>query len=185
MPTTYQKQAKLKLITTLISVVVVAGIVVVIDHLQAKSSSAASSLVRASSNNAPTTQSPTSSSTGLGTTQAQTNSSNSVNSSTGTSSSGYKDGTFIASSSYYVPHGNENIQVSLTINSGVITNVSIQNSEGDHTSARYQEDFNAVYKNYVVGKKISGLQLSVVSGASDTTQGFNDALSQITSKAQA
>jgi uncharacterized protein with FMN-binding domain len=101
------------------------------------------------------------------------------------STSGYRDGTFSATSSYYVPHSNETINVSLTLQNGVISNAAIINSEGDDQSARYQQDFATVYKSYVVGKKISDLQIGVIAGASDTSQGFNDALSQIASKAKA
>ena len=119
-------------------------------------------------------------------TTAPTTTTNTGSSSTATTANGtYKDGTYTASSSYFVPHSNESIAVSVTLKGGVVTDVSVQNSEGDGESAAYQEDFTASYKSHVVGKKISGLQLSVIAGASDTTQGFNDALSQINSKAQA
>jgi hypothetical protein len=42
-----------------------------------------------------------------------------------------------------------------------------------------------VYKSHVVGKNISGLKLGALAGASDTADAFNQAISQITSKAQA
>jgi len=106
-------------------------------------------------------------------------------SSTSSASSNYKDGTYTATSTYEVPHGDEEIEVNLTLSGGTITNVSVQNSEYDYDSARYQEDFAAEYKQYVVGKKIDGLQLNYIAGASDTTEGFNDALSKIASQAQA
>lgn len=102
-----------------------------------------------------------------------------------TTSTTYKDGTYSASSSYYVPHGSEDIKVTITVKSGVITDSAIVNSESDRESAAYQEDFASEYKSYVVGKNIDGLQLSYVAGASDTTQGFNDALSNIRTQAQA
>lgn len=109
----------------------------------------------------------------------------STSSSTSSSSSSYKDGTYSATSDYYVPHGSESIKVTLTISNGTITNSSIQNSEYDGESAQYQEAFAGEYKSYVVGKPISSLQLNYVAGASDTTQGFDDALQQIKTKAQA
>lgn len=90
--------------------------------------------------------------------------------------SNYKDGTYSASSDYYVPHGSESIKVTLTISNGTVTDSSIQNSEYDNESAQFQQGFAAEYKSSVVGKPISSLQLDYVAGASDTTQGFNDAL---------
>ena len=183
MLTTYQRQAKMKLITTVLTLVVIAGVMVLADHLKAKTAALATITTSTSTpaaSTSTTTTAPTTSTT-------STSSAASTTSPTTTSSStsGFKDGTYNASSSYYVPHGNENIQVSLTISNGVVTKASVQNSEGDPTSAQYQESFAAEYKSAVVGKKISGLQLSVIGGASDTTQGFNDALSQISSKAAA
>ena len=79
----------------------------------------------------------------------------------------------------------ESIQVNLTLKNGVVTDVSIQNSESDRESAAYQQDFASAYKSYVVGKQISGLRLGNVAGASDTTQGFDDAVSKIATQAQA
>ncbi|TAH34830.1 hypothetical protein EYC59_02845 [Candidatus Saccharibacteria bacterium] len=170
----YSPQARTKLITAVVAVLVVAGSVLVIDHL--KSEAAESSPVS-------TTSQTMSNATSSGTTSTGTTSSGSTNS---TASSGtYKDGTYTASSDYYVPHGYENIAVSVTLKSGVISNVSITNSEGDRESAGFQEEFASAYKSYVVGKSIDGLQLGIVSGASDTTQGFNAALDKIASQAQA
>lgn len=105
--------------------------------------------------------------------------------STASSSSGYKDGTYTAKSDYYVPHGTEEIQVSLTIKNGIVTDSSVQNSEGNRESALYQQAFTSSYKSYVTGKNISDLNLSYVAGASDTTQGFDDAVAQIQTQAKA
>jgi uncharacterized protein with FMN-binding domain len=178
--TTHQQHAKTKLVATIATILVIAGVVVFVDHFKAKDSTAASSLTQTTASTEPTTASPT---TTDSTTEATDSSSPSTTTTANTSN--YKDGTYTATSNYYVPHGNESIQVSVTLKDGVVTNSSVENSEGDHDSARYQEDFAAAYKSYVVGKKISGLQLNIISGASDTTEGFNDALSQIVSKAQA
>lgn len=98
--------------------------------------------------------------------------------------SSYKDGTYSASSSYYVPHGQESIQVTLTLKNGVVTDSSVTNSETNYESASYQEGFAQEYKSYVIGKNIKDVQLSYVAGASDTTNGFNDAVNSIMSQAQ-
>ncbi len=97
----------------------------------------------------------------------------------------YKDGTYTASAEYYVPHSAEQIDVTVTIKDGVVASSSVQNSESNPESAQFQQDFAAQYKTYVVGKSIRGLKLGGVAGASDTSQGFNEALQQIASKAAA
>ena len=96
----------------------------------------------------------------------------------------YKDGTYTATSEYSVPRSFESIKVSLTISGGIVTDSSISNSEGDRESAHYQERFASAYKSYVVGKKVSDIHLSYIAGASDTTDGFNEALTQIRQQAQ-
>lgn len=176
----YTRQSTRKLVATIVTIIVVAGIVVFADHLKS-SASTGNSVASTSSQTTPSSGTAGSSSS----TSGSTGSSSSSSASSGSSTSGYKDGTYTASSSYYVPHGNESIQVSVTISNGVITSSSVTNSEGDPTSAYFQQDFASSYKSYVVGQKIADLQLGVIAGASDTTQGFNDALSQIQSQAQA
>lgn len=174
---TYEQHSKKKLVAIILSLVVIAGFVVFADHVKAKTAAAAGTLAQSSSSAPSSTPSMS----------ASTDSTTATNTSSpaASSTSSYKDGTYSASSSYYVPHGNESIQVSLTLKDGVITSSSIRNSEGDPESAQYQQDFASSYKSYVVGKKISGLQLGILAGASDTTQGFDNALSQIASEAQA
>lgn len=178
MQPTYEKQSKTKLTATIVAVIVIAGIIILADHLKSSDNDAAP-LTTTSASSGTALNSATSTGTSAG------NSSSGSTSTTASSSAGYKDGTYSASSSYYVPHGYEQIQVSLTVKSGVITASSITNSESDPESARFQENFASSYKSYVVGQKLSSLQLGVISGASDTTQGFNDALSKIASEAQA
>jgi uncharacterized protein with FMN-binding domain len=176
---TYEQHSRRKLIATVLAVVVIAGIVILADHLKSKRAEGTSL--------ASTTQSQTSTTpaTSMSTSSSNTTSSSDSSSTSTTSSSSYKDGSYSASSSYFVPHGDESIKVSVTLKSGTISDVSIVNSEGDPESAAYQQSFASSYKSFVVGQKISSLQLSVIAGASDTTQAFADALSQIASKAQA
>lgn len=165
---TYEQKSKVKLVTTVIAVLVIAGVVLLADHLKSQdaSTNTLSSTTTTTSNNSTDTASTGSTSTAT---------------STGT----VKDGTYSATSSYSVPHGTEQIQVSVTLKDGIITDSSIQNSESDFDSRQYQEGFTAEYKVKVVGKKISGLHVGVIAGASDTTEGFNKALSVIASKAEA
>ena len=102
-----------------------------------------------------------------------------------TNSSGYTNGTYTATASYRTPGSGESIKVSLTLQKGVVTSATVANSGNDRESARYQNNFAAAFKQYVVGKSISSLSLSRVSGASLTTAGFDSAIAQIKSEASA
>jgi hypothetical protein len=102
-----------------------------------------------------------------------------------TNSSGYKDGTFSAIAQYYVPGGYESIQVDLTLKNGIVSDSNIVNSENNNQSAMYQQSFASAYRSSVVGKNISDIHLSYVAGASDTTKGFDDAVTKIASDAKA
>jgi len=99
--------------------------------------------------------------------------------------SSYKDGTYTARANYFVPHGYESISVTLSVKNGVVADSSIQNSESDPESARFQEDFASQYKSYVVGKNIADLHVPYLAGASDTAQGFDNAVLKIQNQAQA
>jgi uncharacterized protein with FMN-binding domain len=96
----------------------------------------------------------------------------------------YKDGTYKATGDYVSPGGNQEITVSVTVKDGVITDTSAQNGASDTESKEHQEDFIDNYKSQVVGKKLSEVSLSRVSGSSLTSQGFNDAIQQIRDQAE-
>ena len=91
----------------------------------------------------------------------------------------YKDGTYKATGDYVSPGGSQEITVSVTVENGIITDTSAQNGANDTESKEHQGDFIAGYKSKVVGKKLSEVSLSRVSGSSLTSQGFNDAIQQI------
>src|SRR5262249_9705084 len=141
---TYERHGKTKLVTTIVAVLVVAGIVLLADHIKAQSKNEQSTPTQ----NAAMTSPPSSSGDGSSTPSGSTGTSGSGSSS---SSGEFKDGAYEASSEYFVPHSNENIDVNLTLQNGVVTDVSIQNSENDPTSAVFQEDFTSSYKSAVVG----------------------------------
>jgi len=94
----------------------------------------------------------------------------------------YKDGTYSANGEYFV-EGKEVIGVSLTVQNDIITDVSVTPQARDKTSKGYQLMFVDNFKSQVIGKKIADLKLGKVSGASLTTQGFNNAVSIIKSQA--
>lgn len=163
----YRQQSKLKLASTVISIAFVAGLVGLANAIRPATTTSAFKAT-------PTSQM----STGRKEPVANNNSGQA-------SSSGYKDGSYTATSYYYVPHSQEGIQVNLQLSNGIIKDVSVRNTESDPVSASYQEGFASSYKSYVVGQKIDQLNLGTISGASDTTQGFDDAINQIISRAQA
>lgn len=170
----YEQHARTKLIAIVVSIIVIAGVIMLADHLKSKTPALATTSGQTSQ---PTAQTNTTSTTNMPTATPPSTS-------PGTGSS-YSDGSYSATSDYYVPHGDEEIRVNLTLQNGVVTAASIQNSESNRDSAMFQEDFASEYKQFVIGKKISSLNLSNIAGASDTTQAFNEAVSQIASKAQA
>lgn len=97
----------------------------------------------------------------------------------------YKDGTYTATGSYISPGGADQIAVTVTLKDDIITTASVTPMPGDNTSAHYQGIFAANYKQYVVGKDITMLDVHKVSGSSLTSQGFNDAITQIEAQAKA
>lgn len=98
-------------------------------------------------------------------------------------SSVYKDGTYTANGTYMSPGGQDTVSVKVTLANDVITSTSITTVVADGTSKRYIDEFASGYKQYVVGKNISSVRLTKVSGSSLTSTGFNNALATI--KAQA
>lgn len=158
-----QSNVKKKIITgTIIGLVVIALLGAIVAAEAKKNNSAA------------TTQVPTSS--------VNSDANNNSSSSAGTS---FKDGSYSASSTYYVPHGSESIKVTLTVKNNVVTDSKIENSEDDPESAQYQEEFASEYKSDVVGKNLGSVNLSFIAGASDTTEGFNQAVQDIANQAKA
>ncbi len=97
----------------------------------------------------------------------------------------YKNGTYSATGSYMSPGGQDQVAVTLTLLNDIVTSVSVTPQAGDRTSQRYINKFLSGYQQYVVGKDISTLNLSRVSGSSLTPIGFNNALSQIRAQAKA
>ncbi|HEV7453842.1 MAG TPA: hypothetical protein VGO07_01135 [Candidatus Saccharimonadales bacterium] len=98
--------------------------------------------------------------------------------------SAYKDGNYTATGAYDTPDGTEMITVSVTLSGGTIEAANVSQQPISRDAREYQDAFASGYKIYVVGKDITTIQLSRVSGSSLTPQGFNDALEQIKTKAQ-
>jgi uncharacterized protein with FMN-binding domain len=106
--------------------------------------------------------------------------------STTTTTSSYKDGTYSATASYYVPHGYTNsITAKVTVKNGVITDVNTTNDYQDRESSSYVSSFESAVKTAVVGKKIDGSFSGRIGGASLTGSAFLDTIDSIISQAKA
>ena len=156
-----------KAIITFLAVVIIAVIVVAAVAASPKKNS---SDVSSSSSTSPA---------------ATTSGSSPSTSTTNSSDTSFKDGSYTATGSYESPGGNESITVHVTLQNDVITATSANSGAQDPEASEYQGMFISGYKSLVVGKDISSVQLSRVSGSSLTSQGFNEAISQIENQARA
>lgn len=91
--------------------------------------------------------------------------------------------TYSASVLYSVPRSSNSITVTVGVTDGVISSVSTENSYTDHESGRYISRFESDLQTDAVGQSLSTYSPSRIGGASLTTQGFSDALSQIRTEA--
>jgi outer membrane biosynthesis protein TonB len=82
---------------------------------------------------------------------------------------------------YHVPDENtESITVNVSIKSGIISDVSFSSDPTNPTSAEFYQSFVGQFsKSALVGKKLAGVSLSRVGGASLTTAAFNRALAEM------
>lgn len=99
------------------------------------------------------------------------------------SSGTYSDGTYTASAGYRAPSGTESITVELTIADGTVTAVNVSQQATDREAQEFQARFASGVSSAVVGKELSGLSVSRVSGSSLTSNGFNAALEDIRAQA--
>lgn len=91
----------------------------------------------------------------------------------------YKDGTYNANGNYVSPEGQESIGVTLTLQNDVIVKADAVAQAHDKNSKAFQAMFIDGFRTQVVGKKITEVHLTKVSGSSLTPKGFNDALAKI------
>lgn len=96
----------------------------------------------------------------------------------------FEDGTYTATGSYISPAGEETIDVSITLEGGVITASEFTGNATNEKSVTYQGLFASGYEDQIIGKMVNEVALDKVSGSSLTPKGFNDALDQIRTQAQ-
>lgn len=96
----------------------------------------------------------------------------------------FKDGTYTVEDAYYVMPGlSEPMRTTVTLNDGIITDVSVAFDAKDIHSEYHQRGFVAAYKAEVIGVGITDVPFSRIGGASLTTGGFNDALQKVMNQA--
>lgn len=103
----------------------------------------------------------------------------------GGSTGDYADGTYEATGDYQAPSGTETVDVSITLEGGVITDVKVVGTATDPTAQQHQGEFIGGIADAVVGKPIDDIQVSKVSGSSLTSGGFNKAVEEIKAEAAA
>jgi len=163
-----------------IAVIATAGIG---GFLLATKNDAASAIATTTSSVTPAstavaTTTPTSDTTSTAVTPASTP--------TTANTSGYKDGTYTANTSYRVPHGGSNtISASVTVSGGKITAVTANDNYTDGESAMYVDSFESSLSSSVVGTSLANANFSRIGGASLTTSAFDSALDTIRTQATA
>lgn len=97
----------------------------------------------------------------------------------------FRNGTYTATASYAVPGNDVNtITTTITISNDTVTSVRNSNTAKDKKSWSYIDSFEGSIGGVVIGKPMATLKPSRVGGASLTTNGFNDALNAIRSRAR-
>ncbi|PJE63660.1 hypothetical protein COU89_02130 [Candidatus Roizmanbacteria bacterium CG10_big_fil_rev_8_21_14_0_10_45_7] len=95
----------------------------------------------------------------------------------------YADGQYTAIGNYISPAQREEIEITLTLKDGVVTDAAFTGKATHEKSMAMQRLFSEGYKEQVVGKPINEIALTVVNGSSLTPKGFMDALQKIKTEA--
>lgn len=100
-------------------------------------------------------------------------------------SSVFRDGSYVEDGSYQSPAGTAEITVKLSLANDIVTAVTVTGHATDPSAKQYQQDFISGISGQVVGKKISDLSVTKVSGSSLTSNGFRSAVAKIENEARA
>ncbi|WAP52800.1 hypothetical protein OL239_06385 [Arthrobacter sp. ATA002] len=96
----------------------------------------------------------------------------------------YADGEYSASGSYTPPSNQtEDVDVTLTLEGSVVTELEVTTSGNHPTSKMHQRDFTSKVQDQVVGRNLDELDVDKVGGSSLTSAGFNKALDTIRAEA--
>ncbi|MGZ0211836.1 MAG: FMN-binding protein [Actinomycetales bacterium] len=97
----------------------------------------------------------------------------------------YTDGTYTESGDYTSPNGAEQVDVTLTLESNVVTDVEVVGHGDNPNTKQFQGEFIGGIASEVVGKNIDELSVDKVAGSSLTSGGFNKAVDAIKADALA
>jgi uncharacterized protein with FMN-binding domain len=95
----------------------------------------------------------------------------------------YEDGTYEARGTY--GGGPSFLDVTLTIDDDVITDVEVGTPATNETSLEYQQAFAAAVPDEVIGRDLGEVSVGKLAGSSSCGDGFNDAVAQIRDQARA
>lgn len=101
----------------------------------------------------------------------------------GASSGSYADGTYTATGGYISPNGPEEVEVSLSLEGGVVTELDVTSLATNPNSEFYQGEFIGGIADIVLGVPIDELEVDRVAGSSLTSGGFNEAVEIIKGEA--
>jgi uncharacterized protein with FMN-binding domain len=96
-----------------------------------------------------------------------------------------KDGTYSALGRYTSPGGPSAVDVELTLKSDTVTAIKVTPKAENPTAQGYEGKFASGVGTKVIGKKLSELNVTKVSGSSLTSQGFDRAIEAIEKQASA
>jgi uncharacterized protein with FMN-binding domain len=96
-----------------------------------------------------------------------------------------KDGQYSATGHYTSPGGDSAVAVLLTLKGGMVTKVTVTPKAQNPTAQQYESMFSSGVAGKIVGKKITDLNVTKVSGSSLTSQGFDKAIADIERQAAA
>ncbi|MBY0309936.1 hypothetical protein K2Q16_02200 [Patescibacteria group bacterium] len=103
-----------------------------------------------------------------------------------TSDSQYQNGTYMVELAYYAwPTLYEPMRTQITLKDGIIVDAQQLYATIDYShSVQYQQQFDSLYKEVVIGMPLANTPIARIGQASETTDGFNDALEAIKTAAQ-
>ena len=101
----------------------------------------------------------------------------------GSASGPFKDGTYTARGDYTSPGGASAVDVRLTLKDDRVTALKVTPKAENPTARGYEGQFSSGVGAKVIGRKLSELNVTVVSGSSLTSQGFDRAIEAIEKQA--
>lgn len=98
----------------------------------------------------------------------------------------YADGTYVVEQEYYAwPNLYEPMRTTITLQNGVITDAKQAYATIDYShSIQYQRHFDSLYKDVVIGMPLDNAPIARIGQATETTDGFNDALLAVKDRAK-